>query len=1015
MKYRIYELSARLIMSYAEKVNDEYTFFLDEAKTQKCISQKAPMYQDDSALFYQTMCAKHGGTFPKTIVGESTNELSDIIIYVDFSGIFDRKAVQKKYTDRKEQAEAMFKPTGINLDFGSGYRKYLAFERSGSMSRNSRLSFIREDFYEAVSKRIMLDMDIGLCQLSKLYAYNGLMLTSGFRVDDLNIWDERKIAVIDNPVSTVYEANIITLEDDGSDSSIRKYYRTEKKTDLEVTEFDGEGLISKEYSEFIDSLYCGKNIHSSFQIRMPYIKGVVHKVDLKNLFSELGVPYIIDIWGEKHNINDVSLILTKSMFKGFSWMTENGISFKEYLLRCKNYHHALYISGINQTSPQRFTELNYQFLNTVSMTSDEFRPLDLPLGWKSNPRNDKRYWITKNTEIMYYELVADEQGRLNYFLKALKDEYKGTQNYYLASILKRNPLFIGEDIYINELNAKAKNVLKNYSLGRLVVSGDNRYLSGDLMRLIKFLVKAVANEDSFFDGTVSRIESECFTGATAYVPGLNFSENMKLTLLRNPHIARNEEAVVSPATEIGYLRNKYLSNLTYTVMVDSRTLIPERLGGADFDGDMVKIIADEVLNTCATRNYAENNFDEFGYQYGIPLLKIPTASPQIKDAKDWKARFETVKNTFSTRIGQICNAAFDRSIVAYDENSDAEERKRLREETEVLEILTGLEIDSVKSGIKPDLSEFLDKKTVSRSPFLKFKRITDETATHEWYAPTQKQRLDKYFESYDWDNMTSNVERLPYLSKALEDYTPKIKSKPAYDNELFTFAKKRNWKEKLNQADVEYMKSIISDYEQAIIRIRGSRHIPDVKMPRKSDIERIIFSRSQEDEYTADELYSIFSNLRENEISCRRNTLKEEAWHFMPPEERKRLLAWFIPYGTPEHYFDFFSDFRNNGYRILIDIICDLDDAFRLSKTKKERHYRKGDSMLLKFFMSEYEKGLNPDYKNLIAILCRKHLHHNFDETTALKCAVALGKRSFAFEVLLDLIEENSVKGRWRQ
>ena len=95
---------------------------------------------------------------------------------------------------------------------------------------------------------------------------------------------------------------------------------------------------------------------------MPYIKGVVHEVDFKSMLSELGVPYIIDLWGNEHKVCDVDLILTKSMFKGYGWLTENGMSFEEYLDRCCKYRHALYISGVNQTDKQEFTELNYQFL-----------------------------------------------------------------------------------------------------------------------------------------------------------------------------------------------------------------------------------------------------------------------------------------------------------------------------------------------------------------------------------------------------------------------------------------------------------------------------------------------------------------------------------------------------------------------------------------------------------------------------------------------------------------------------
>ena len=81
----------------------------------------------------------------------------------------------------------MFRPEGVCLDLGSGMRRYLAFERSNSMSRQSKLSFLREDVYHYVRRRIQMDMTIGDCQLSKLYAYNGLMLSSGVRLDGINI------------------------------------------------------------------------------------------------------------------------------------------------------------------------------------------------------------------------------------------------------------------------------------------------------------------------------------------------------------------------------------------------------------------------------------------------------------------------------------------------------------------------------------------------------------------------------------------------------------------------------------------------------------------------------------------------------------------------------------------------------------------------------------------------------------------------------------------------------------
>ena len=107
-----------------------------------------------------------------------------------------------------------------------------------------------------------------------------------------------------------------------------------------------------------------------------------------------------------------------------------------------------------------------------------------------------------------------------------------------------------------------------------------------------------------------------------------------------------------------------------------------------------------------------------------------------------------MRGTFSSRVGQICNAALDRSIIAYNENSDAEERKRLQDETEVLAILTGLEIDSAKSGIRPDLDEYLKKRRVRRTPFLQYKNLVEdaEETRRAWYEETHQQRIKAFFQ-----------------------------------------------------------------------------------------------------------------------------------------------------------------------------------------------------------------------------------------------------------------------------
>ena len=339
VKYKIFELSARAVLSYAKEQEEGYSFTIDAAETKKCVSLATE--QDGNALFYQIMCVLYEDDFLVPKNQRVISDLSEIIFYMDFGGIFDHRTGRKKYLTWQKKAEAMFRPEGITLDFGGGSHTYIAFERSGSMSRQAKLSFIRRDYYEPVRRRIMIDLHIDRCQLSKLYAYNGLMLSSGVRIDGIEIDRPHRVVVIDNPIFTEKQLPVITVEGGEIRDGVRKYHRVEKRTDVDTLQFDGEGLISKEYAKVIDTIYCGRHPHHSFQIRLPYVKGMLHEVDFKNFLKSAGVHTITDIWGEVHKVEDVDIILTKSQFKGYGWLTENQKSWADYWAAFRRYHHGL--------------------------------------------------------------------------------------------------------------------------------------------------------------------------------------------------------------------------------------------------------------------------------------------------------------------------------------------------------------------------------------------------------------------------------------------------------------------------------------------------------------------------------------------------------------------------------------------------------------------------------------------------------------------------------------------------
>ena len=1014
VKYRIYELSARAVISYGRQQDGTYTFHLSAAETEKCKSLSAPHEQDDNALFYQTMCVLRGDAFTGTPGRQLVTDLSDIIFYMDFSGIFDRSGARKKHLIRQEKAKALFRPEGVSLDFGSGAHRYLALERSGSMSRQARLSFIREDFYDAVRRRIMMDMTIGSCQLSKLYAYNGLMLSSGIRIDGIGIDRPHRVVVIDNPTRTERNVSVITVEDDGTQSSTRKYHRVEKKEDIEITCFDGEGLISKEYARVVDEKLCGKKVHTSFQIRMPYVKGMLHEVDFKDFLTLCGTDTITDLWGMEHSVRDVDVILTKSMFKGYGWLTASGMSWEDYWAVFRKYRHALYITNVSKEKPEKTTELNYQFLNTVSLKADEFRPADLPDGWDHSPEEDPRNWLTKQTELAYYSFCADESFRQNYFLEKFErvswwERHQG-KDQILAAVLKKNPSFINEPIYTKRLEDEADKIVEQYAVGRLIVAGDNRYLSGDLLDFLAFLLPTVPPRKRRQRMFYSTAMTDHFPESSFYAPQAAYAHDDACTLLRNPHIARNEELQLSfydAKEERKQMRHYYFGHLTDVAMVDSNMLAAERLGGADYDGDMIKTISDPILNACVRRNYNLYRYEKhksLTNTENIPLLMIPTAQPQIRSADDWEARFETVRSTFSSRVGQICNAALDRSIIAYNENSDAEERERCREETETLAILTGLEIDSAKSGIRPDLDEYLTHKTVKRSDFLKYKTLVEEMETRRaWYEPTHAAKVKAFFKKVDWSKVDSNVERLPYLAQQLKKNTPRIKARPAKDEELFSFARQPDWREQLDSDKLAAVATLLQDYDACLSRIRACR-VPLKEKKRKSDVERILYARGQEDAYDPDELYALFGSLPPEKVSALRQAMQKQAWHLMGEDARERFLREWLP--EFDDIYDLLTDFRFGGYRIFGDIVCDMEDEN--TGREKKQLFRESDSKAFTAMMRAFaDKSASRSYRDAVTAKCRELLTAIVRPTLAVRYVVALGRRDLLWDLLPEYIEKN--------
>ena len=296
-----------------------------------------------------------------------------------------------------------------------------------------------------------------------------------------------------------------------------------------------------------------------------------------------------------------------------------------------------------------------------------------------------------------------------------------------------------------------------------------------------------------------------------------------------------------------------------------------------------------------------------------------------------------------------------------------------------------------------------------KSLFLQYKSIVGVNSERKWYQPTTAKRVKVFIDKTDWDNVSSNLEKLPYYAYMLDKETIKHKGHPATDGELFTFAQSPDWQNSLDQHDLERTKTIIAAYNEALNRLRYTRNIPKERK-RQTDIERILFASGQEKRYSVDELYNAFDHIPPYGIRQARLKLSETNWHLTPLSDRLVTSYEVIGNAIDLSCRELFCDFRHGGYRILGDIICDLDDMYRAKEIADHIKHQDDGKDLSALLSNTNQTG---DYRKTVVSNCINLMtsHNkgaeNLDLNEVLKCAVALGERQFALEVMPSVVQDN--------
>lgn len=568
--------------------------------------------------------------------------------------------------------------------------------------------------------------------------------------------------------------------------------------------FDGEGLISPRYSNIINNLYTddkylkANKLHTSFQIRLPLVKGMLHTVDFKSFFEEEcvqkffidvkneedikykdgiyhfkygnkvkaiildGEKYILDHFGVYRKLSNIEIILTEGQLKAdkiISLASDETKSFMEnYFENFHKYHHSLYITNADSIKhkEEELTALNYQFLSTSGLNGDDAYKIT-----KLQREKIENLYKGDCEEIKkLFDINEDDDDDINEEAISLYDS--DTYDNMLGELVRSYGLKKDEDVplnkfaailyndtlkhtnaVINKVKDSAAKEISELVVGHVLFKGELRYLSGDLLLLLYTILGC---KSAHIDPRERIRENDFYAPKGKFYNYVNNEcVGLDAVLQRNPHISKNENTVSGPWIPFeGSLRNKYLSGLDFVCMINASSLIQERLGGADYDGDEVRIITDPAFVECVKKDrysdaiyFIEN--DEYGYK---PIIYETAIVPHLNVVPSGKAIFSgeniylTLLNTFGSAVGQYSNEGFKTACIAYSKENLKDEEQQLK----VVEyyLTVGLEVDSAKSGVKPkkpkqlvgDCENILD----SAMHFLKIKDkySTESKKTELW-------------------------------------------------------------------------------------------------------------------------------------------------------------------------------------------------------------------------------------------------------------------------------------------
>ena len=576
------------------------------------------------------------------------------------------------------------------LDKGFTYNgiHYSRFGKSASQGKDGVTAFVCDEIFDELYKVTQMDIEVDECVISKYEAqrclpFSSCTLIHGYMPNIVIIGEYEKTLNNQLIKYVVERKKEFTDKETGKKKTYNAREIEEGYRDLKLSPFDGCGCHEYEFMDNISTQLELDYKAAGVQVRLPFIKGYSVYVPFRKILKEWGYEYITDIYGNKHNIDDVDCIWNISMFKGHKLFKDKygSNAWTEYMNTVNKYQYKLGISKYSHhiKNLSKYTRMNFQYLQCLDLWNQKYidcfengNMLEYDVLDSSN--DGKIVELAKYSTSLFEKIIKGDKFYTYKFMGINNTEdYKSESKYLEAALV--NDVMLKDPAVKQFIYRKLKKSIDEAKVGKIYCSGFYHTGVGDMIGYLQYAVGlepiGCLKEYELYSGNFDGGDIVSFRS-----PLVDSSEVNKIKIVHNEST------------------NKWFSHFKDQdiVMFNMYDISAPQQGGADFDGDIFFLCNEPIV--------INSKIDK---PIILDIEDKVTAKPK-KYNKENLIEYEVM--TRDSRIGEITNCA---TSIENRYTTNEEVKKVYEDYSSLLRILQGKEIDFLKTGARWQMSSGLRK------------------------------------------------------------------------------------------------------------------------------------------------------------------------------------------------------------------------------------------------------------------------------------------------------------------